>query len=283
MDLVCETNVWYDIAAGSRSPARLKSGGNRLLASPVSYIELVSKIDERTFLKRQGVCKAILDHANEYLVDPERHLAHVWGIESRASDFNMQDALLAVVRAVDEGELATGVTDPQTGVTYRTNIRYAGKKRADRSANFVVEMERIIDRFAPGYSNTVHAKGTGYLREPDASLLRDAVRKTECQRQLSRVSHARAADVAVGDVTQPSEHEVDDVFSVLRPYIAVYVEYLANVATQYTARPNDLADLDFFVYLQDNRRLLTSDQRWINLANDAGYSHWLLDPEASVR
>ena len=29
MDLVCETNVWYDIAAGIRSPARLKSGGNQ--------------------------------------------------------------------------------------------------------------------------------------------------------------------------------------------------------------------------------------------------------------
>lgn len=46
MDLVSDTNVWYDISGGRRDPAALKAKGHRLLATRVSFIEIASRLSE---------------------------------------------------------------------------------------------------------------------------------------------------------------------------------------------------------------------------------------------
>ena len=40
--LIADTNVWYEIGEGTRDPARLKAGGNTLVAIPTSIMEIAS-------------------------------------------------------------------------------------------------------------------------------------------------------------------------------------------------------------------------------------------------
>jgi predicted nucleic acid-binding protein len=48
MNLISDTNVWYDIATGARDPRIRKSGGNRLIATPITFLEIASKIKDST-------------------------------------------------------------------------------------------------------------------------------------------------------------------------------------------------------------------------------------------
>ena len=49
MELICDTNVWYDIAVGRRDPHALTDDGHRLLATPVSFIEITSELADDNF------------------------------------------------------------------------------------------------------------------------------------------------------------------------------------------------------------------------------------------
>jgi len=64
----------------------------------------------------------------------------------------------------------------------------------------------------------------------------------------------------------------------IEPYAKAYREYLFKVATKFAPRPNDWGDLECFVYLQEGRKLFTSDQRWQDIATDAGLHDSLFTP-----
>jgi predicted nucleic acid-binding protein len=74
MDFIADTNVWYDIAAGRRNAEKLKAGGHRLLATPVSLLEIVSLIDN-DFKQRRAAAHAVVEHADLVSVDSESHIA----------------------------------------------------------------------------------------------------------------------------------------------------------------------------------------------------------------
>lgn len=52
-------------------------------------------------------------------------------------------------------------------------------------------------------------------------------------------------------------------------------------ASEFAPQPNDLGDSECFLYLQEDRRLLSSDVRWVKIARRA-CPLWILDPENKV-
>ena len=57
---VCDTNVWYDIGAGTLEPAKLKVAGNRLLSPAINALEISTNLDDRTFASRNSHRKQFL-------------------------------------------------------------------------------------------------------------------------------------------------------------------------------------------------------------------------------
>lgn len=85
MNLICDTNVWYDIGAGRRDPARLKKAGHRLLATPTSFCEIASGIDGRTLPERQSAALAVVQHGDAIAEDSETHLLRQLGTQTTAT------------------------------------------------------------------------------------------------------------------------------------------------------------------------------------------------------
>lgn len=279
MDLICDTNVWYDIDAGRRDPAAIKRHGHRLLATPVSFIEIASELTDDTFAVRSGAARVVVSHADEMVVDPERHLAALWSLDVQPLTIDWMDAFKTLATAKNCKQVSDGVPDHNEGVVRRVRPDIAAWARK-HWPRFAADMEVLVDKFFPGYLAARKSKGAKYASKELAKPFADAAELPAIERYTAIGTRARAALHLGGPLSDPTESEVDRVSALLQPYVRAYARYVFNCATRYTPKPNDWGDLECFLYLQGDRRLLTRDERWLVVAADAGLSTWILDPEA---
>lgn len=280
MDLICDTNVWYDIAAGYRNPQTLTAPGHRLLATPVSFVEITSGLTEASFEKRSGAARAVVTFASEVVEDTDRHLATLWGLSVLPLDIDWFSAFKAIGMASNLLELRTGVPDYEQGVTRIVRPEVASKLR-EHWDSFADDIELLVDRFFPGYAAARKRKKHKRARKDLAQLFAAVSRLPEIERLTAVATRQHAALNLVGPPGDSSEEELDCVAAKLLPYIRAYARYVLNCATTYAPKTNDWGDLECFIYLQDNRRLLTRDNRWLDIAKEADLLGWVLDPEAT--
>ncbi len=281
MDLVSDTNVWYDIAAGRRTPATLKAEGRRLLATPVSFIEIASKLSDRSFEQRSGAARAVVEFTDDILIDTDRHLAAVWGLGVEPLGFDWIEAFKALADAPDLETLQRGVIDHAAGVSRKVRPDVAALLRA-RVDLFVPAVVDVVDGLlVPGYRANLERQRPRYADTATSELIDTVLRTPEIERLTVVGTRARAALNLDVPPPPPSEDEIDRGAEALSPYVRAYARYVHNCATKYTPKPNDWGDLECFAYLQGERRLLTRDKRWLEIADEAGLSQWVLDPEGS--
>jgi hypothetical protein len=133
MDLICDTNIWYAISSGDSDPNAFKEQGHRLLATPISVLEIVSKIDNENFNSRQGAARAILNHADEVVAAPEDHLVTLWGLPPQATvDWHVYNSAVATARdlaALDAGVVVAGTQKIRVDITNANNYRTLSYER----------------------------------------------------------------------------------------------------------------------------------------------------------
>jgi hypothetical protein len=175
MNLVADTNVWYDVGAGRRNPATLKSGANRLIATPISFLEIASSIDERTFTERTEAAKAVLAHADQIANDSECHLRNIWGLSAPPS-FPWIEGFKALAQAASVPQLKTGVDDLQERVRRTLNVPLAGAWRAYHWQDFAdqVAVAVAVDQHCPGYKDARAQGRYIYLKHDERCLPRRA-------------------------------------------------------------------------------------------------------------
>jgi len=280
MDLICDTNVWYQIARGERSPQALKRGGHRLLATPTSFIEIASVLTEESLEWRRAAAKAVVDTADEILVDVDRHFAALWGIEVEPLAIDWRDAFKGMAMAANLQELSGGVEDALEGVVRTVRPDIAQHLRQSSWPSFVGDVERAVDNAVPGYSAARKAKRITHADKRSYPKLRQELLSVEAQGGFILATRARAClntpCLPGGSWQESGPQAVIDV----QPYAAAYAQYLYECATRYAPDKNDWGDLECFAYLQGDRRLLTRDKRWLDIAKDAGLAEWVFDPEA---
>ncbi len=284
MDLICDTNVWYDIDAGRRDPEGIKAAGHRLMATPTSFIEITSKLDEKNFEKRSGAARAVVDFADGMLDDTERHLASLWNLEVEALGIDWLDAFKALAMAKSLQELQEGVQDIGEGVTRKVRLDVAEWARGHWDS-FAREVEVLVDKFFPGYLAARDEGQAKYAKKEDAQSFGDESRLPAIERYVAGGTRARAAlhmTVPAPPLSEEEEEEeLNRIGGVLIPYARAYARYVYNCATKYTPDRNDWGDLECFIYLQEDRRLLTCDKRWLEVAKESDLLSWILDPDAS--
>lgn len=205
MDYVCDTNVWYDIADGRLDPAKLKKGGNRLLSPAINALEISSNIDTRTFRDRQQASQAILDHADDYLDDPERHMGSIWSLKIPPLGFDWKDVLRTIAASKDIAEMEDG---PQN--IMKVNSAGAKSWRKGFTDRFVSDVEAVIRVFVPKYAlRRAHGK-MGYLKDgPTIKLLHDLLHSTIVTESQVLLTRTRASDHLDDTPTDASQTEID--------------------------------------------------------------------------
>ena len=79
--VILDTNVLYDIGLNRVRIEDIGRPKEHLCYSPISIIELVSKLDDRSFADRKAAAGVILKHRLDELPDPESYLTTAFGYE----------------------------------------------------------------------------------------------------------------------------------------------------------------------------------------------------------
>ena len=270
MKIICDTNVWYDISRGARDPATLKmSPGDELVLTPISALELISKITPKSFLDRQGAARAIVKYADSQVLDPERHLASLWGTSIGSLKINWMDAIQALASARDLHSLSSGVADFGDGVIRSVDQVLATTWRTAVYDDFSNDMVTSLDPYIPGYSV---ARSQGKMVQASKELvaaLRNGISNPQMVDFFIRATFVRL-QLHVPTLTVPPTIPT----VALMPYAMVYQEYYLSCCTR-APQPNDWGDLEMFLYCQNDTRLLTAEKKWIEIARDAGQQKWL--------
>jgi hypothetical protein len=279
MDLICDTNVWYKIGFGETDPNLIKASGHRLLATPLSLLELISNIDEANFGMRRNAASAVVEHASEILPDPEHYLASIWQVPEKFAAFDWQLGFQTLAQAPDLAGLAGGVVDPSKGIRVAVNVPFARTWRADRYEKFEQDMLRMMDQFWPGYA-AARADGKSiHMPKQLGELFDKATQYPEMLTGYVLATYARAVQLPDGStVDDPPMGVLADANERLMPYARVYQKYVVKIATTFAPQPNDLGDLECFIYAQDGRAVFTYEKKWNTIAADAGCSQYVFVP-----
>lgn len=281
MNLIADTNVWYWISDGRRNPSVLKSGGNRLIAHPISILEIIADINDDNYAKRRAAAQAILDHADDTAKDSESHLVLLWGLEPRALALDWRDLIVTVAKSHSVAEITTGVNDVPTMRRLTVNIALIKSLRDVQWNDFCTSVVAALDHHCPGYK-------AARLRGERISIdlehqpeYRKVLSSEEFQRYLAVAIFARALLVNDLPYRIPSEAEFAQALPNLKCYLDAYSEYIFRCATQFAPQRNDLGDSECFLYLQGTNSFLSSDKRWVRIAREVCPNN-VHDPENKV-
>ncbi len=266
MDVIADTNVWYDIGAGRRDPRALKCGGHRLLATPTSFLEIASLIDERTIRERRLAAQAVVDHADAVADDCEYHLATLWGLNPAKLAVDWRQAFMAIARAAMPTELEEGVKDFQERVIRKVNVPLARTWRGYQWNDFHDKVVDALDDEIKGYKAARAMGSCIHLNKVQGARFAAKLRSSKVRRAFVIASFCRAFLKVEQEFRHPTEEEYRHAEPLVSPYIDAYTEYLIGCATEFAPQPNDLGDSDCFIYLQGDTAFLSADKRWVRIA-----------------
>jgi hypothetical protein len=272
MDLIADTNLWYDLAAGRRSRTDADLQGN-LLATPISFIEITGKLIPASLLARQGAAKAILDHSSGIAQDPETYLSVRWGLGDPAFGIDWNSGLIAIIDAKSLHEIVSGVADRAAGVTRSVNTQAAHAARLAHWEGFAEAVEDMIESELPGYKATRAIGGKlKQFRGAGRTAFEQKVRSVAMRDELIAATHARACLVNNKPAVWPAASLLQMMTPVFERYARVYAEYIIRCATGMAPQPNDWGDLEHFIYLDGSNAMITNDKRWRMIAIASGMS-----------
>ena len=78
-ELICDTNVFYNLGAKTLTKAQLAPANETICYSPITSLELAGKWSNRTHPERRAAAEAILMSGAKELPDPETHLVALFG------------------------------------------------------------------------------------------------------------------------------------------------------------------------------------------------------------
>src|SRR5437879_10019 len=111
-NVVADTNLYYDLAEGRAKRADIVSGDEILFCSPLSVIEIVSKMDEKNFAQRRNAIRAMLDHGAKVIPDPQSFLtSNIFGHKLNHQPPEWVEVIKGVAGANTLKEMESGVTD----------------------------------------------------------------------------------------------------------------------------------------------------------------------------
>ncbi len=248
MELVTDSNVWYDLAAGRRDIEVLKRDGRRLAATAINFLEMSSKLNAFSFEERRAAAEQVVRHADLVLDTHDRHAAQLCDFLLVPLPFDWMDGFKALANAGSVDELNTGIADLEERVTRTLNSPLTDVWRQYIYNKWVDDVTKAIASESPAYGVARAAGRAKYMKKPAGEALLNKLKSPDGQIQLILAMRRRAAVDAIGAAgSSPYGREPVECVDVFLPYTLAYAQYMFSVATKFTPEPNDRGDLESFL------------------------------------
>ena len=277
--VILDTNVLYDIGLNRVRIEDVRRPKEHLYYSPISIIELVSKLDDRSFADRKAAAGVILKHRIDELPDPESYLTTAFGYKLAEPAPSYSDAVRALAKGQNLEEVRRGVPDYEIRVRRRLNVPFAATWREKGEQEWVDSLITLmadnIPRFQEWYAKDPEKRSSSVpkLQGEEKKKFLAGMKSREWSARIISACQMRAFFKA-DRPTKLREHEFAAVTPKIECYFRMYTHYLIRLMTEgFLPQQNDSGDIDFFLYsIDDDHVVATKDNRWINIAKAAGFA-----------
>ena len=277
--VILDTNVLYDIGLNRVRIEDVGRPKERLCYSPISIIELVSKLDDRSFTDRKAAAGVILKHQIDELPDPESYLTTAFGYKLAEPAPSYSDAVRALAKGQSLEEVRSGVPDYEIRVRRRLNVPFAAtwreKVEQEWVDSLITLMAENIPRFQEWYAKDPEKRSSSVpkLRGEEKKKFLAGTKSREWSARIISACQMRAffkADIP----TKLRAHEFAAAIPKIECYSRMYTHYLIRLMTEgFLPQQNDSGDIDLFLYsIDDDHVVATKNNRWINIAKAAGFA-----------
>ena len=265
MKLIADANVWYNIVNGRIDPKQFAGGGQLLIATPTSLLEIASGIDSKSFEERRRAAQAVIDYASGVVDDTETHLASIWNVDITLPSANWIEGFRAIAQATSASELETGVKDYEAKVIRRVGVSTVSVWRDLHWAGFAREIVQTLHQWIPGYQAARSRGSFKRMGKTNREPFKAAMRSEEIKTSLLLATYARTS-LKETTTSEPTKEAIESARLALRPYLDAYGEYIIRCAIEMAPQANDFGDCESFIYLQSDAALVISDDRWVKIA-----------------
>ena len=282
--VILETHVLYDIGLKRISIEDIRSPEERLFYSPISVLELVSKLSERSFADRKAAANAILNHGIEGLPGPESHLTMVFGYKLAEPVASFADAVRTLAKAENLKEAQNGVPDYELRVRRSLNVSRAMTWREKVEQKWVDDLISLMKENVPGFQKW-HVKNkkkrpssVPKLRNEEKEKFLSGMKSEELSARVISACQMRAfLEADKDDLNVFSKQRANKLAAAIPKvecFTQMYKHYLLRLMTEgLLPDKNDSGDIDFFLYSTDNDHVVvTNEKKWINIAEAAGFA-----------
>ena len=278
-----DSNIFYDVGEGKKNLADAVKPGEQLHYSPVTVVEIASKVTEDSFPKCKAAAQAIIDSGANLLLDPQSHLTRLFGYKLAEKPFDWSHAIVAIAQVRSVAELEQGVADYRARVRRRVVISEALHWRETTYELWHDDMIGVMRDKVPKFSEWWDApqdqrkNEVPKIKKKDQKAVLDELDSEPLLTELIVACQTRSFRGAIPpDVENPAPELVNSLAQAIdkiRCYCKVYIQYVKRLLTQnMLPQYNDGGDLELFLYLTDDDHVLvTSDKRWLRVADGAGY------------
>lgn len=269
--VILETHVLYDIGLKKVNIEDIRKSKERLFYSPISVLELVSKLNERSFEDRKAAANAILEHGIEELPDPESHLTMVFGYKLAEPIPSFADAVRALAKAENLEWRSLNVS---RAMTWRENAERAWM------GDLIALMKKNIPGFQKWYAKDPEKRSSSVpkLRGDEKAKFLNMLKSAELSTQVISACQMRAfAKADKDDLRVVSKQRAKELAAAI-PKVACFTEMYKHYLLRLMAEgllpdKNDRKAMDFFLYsTDDDHVVVTHEKKWIDLAEVAGFA-----------
>ncbi len=282
--VILETNVLYDIGLNRIRIEDVRQPGEHLCYSPISIIELVSKLNERSFEDRKAAANVILKHRIDELPDPESYLTMLFGYKLAEPAPSYSDAVRALATGQSLEEVRRGVPDDEALVRHSLHVPFTATWREKAEQEWVDSLISLMEENIPGFQKWYakdpknRSSSVPKLRGEKKKKFLYAMKSREWFSQVISACQMRAffkadnKDIRV--VTKHKVNKLTDAITRIEFYAHMYTYYLIRLMTEgLLPKKNDSGDIDFFLYSTDDDHVVaTNEKKWSALADTAGFS-----------
>ena len=282
--VILDTNVLYDIGLNRVRVEDVRRPREHLCYSPISIIELVSKLDGGSFADRKAAAGVILKHRIDELPDPESHLTTAFGYKLAEPAPSYSDAVRALAKGQSLEEVRRGVPDYEVRVRRSLNVPFAATWREKGEQEWVDSLITLMEDNIPGFQKwytkdpAKRFSSVPKLQGEEKERFLAGMKSREWSARIISACQMRAFfkadknDLRV--FTKQRANGLAAAIPKIECYSHIYTHYLIRLMTEgVLPKKNDSGDIDFFLYSTDDDHVVaTKDNRWINIAEAAGFA-----------
>jgi len=285
-NIVADTNIYYDLAEGRAKHADIVSGDDILFCSPLSIIEIISKMDDTNFEPRRNAIRAMLDHGAKVIPDPQSFLTqNIFGHKLNHQSPDWMDVMKGVGGAKTLKDLELGVIDRLERKVRTVSVDYMRQWREVIDEQWLQDLLDIMrDQFA-NFDETYKAIKEGKnssppkLRKEKKKSFLDFINSPEWYIEQMRALYQRSLHYAEEPyASDPGTMTPDKFLAMLAKlvcHMGVYSEYVKSILTEGRLPAlNDSGDMELMIYtVNDSHIVATAENKWPEFAKRAGFEN----------